>query len=409
MNTWQKYPLFLAGALALVVVCPPSGTAAGYRLFEQDTEATARGSAFVATADNPSAVYFNPAGLSQLDGFHVSAGTYEVYIDSDIETLDGKRSTQNRDRVLTVPSLFASYKLPRLPFTLGLGAYNSFGLALFYPDDSPFRDTAKKAQVIFISLSPVAAWQVTRTFSIGIGPTINYSQVLLNRGIAVPGDGFQFRGSGVAAGYEVGLRWEPLPQHAFGVTYHSSVDVNESGHTHVTVRPFAAMGNPLKVHLPEEDADADLHFPRFIVAGYSFRPTPAWNFEFDLDWTDWSSLNTPLVHQAKSGDAPVLFEWQSSFVYHFGATRTFANGLHVSAGYSYAQNSVPEVTNDGAVPDNDRNIFATGIGSRGKHWDWNVAYELIYQPTRTVHVGLPADGRYDILANSLSVSVGYHF
>ncbi len=122
---------------------------------------------------------------------------------------------------------------------------------MYYPDSSPFRTTARKAQVIYLTFSPVAAWQVTKTFSIGIGPTINYSQVLLNRGIAAPGDSFQFHGSGVAPGYEVGMRWEPFPEHAFGISYHSSNDVNETGHTKVTVRPFLASGNPLKIKVPD--------------------------------------------------------------------------------------------------------------------------------------------------------------
>ena len=399
-------------ALIAVLCCsasPLACHAAGFRLFDQDAEATGRGSAFVATADNVSAVYFNPAGLTQLDGFHIGLGGYAVHIDSDIDSFNGKQSTENRDRLLVVPSIYGSYKLPKLPVTLGVGAYSTYGLGLFYPDDSPFRSTAKKAQIIYITLSPVAAWQVTKTFSIGIGPTINYSQVLLNRGIAVPGDGFQFRGSGVAAGFEAGLRWEPTPQHAFGLAYHSSTDVNESGHTHVTVRPFIAQGNPFKLHLPEEDADAELHFPRFIVAGYSFRPTPAWNLEFDLDWTDWSSLNSPPIHQAKSGNVPVLFEYQSSFIYHFGVTRYFANSLHLSAGYVFSQNSVPEATLDGAVPDNDRHVFTAGIGSRGKRWDWDFAYEFVYQPTRSVSIGTPADGQYQVIANAINVSVGYHF
>lgn len=40
----------------------------GLPLPDQDTAATGRGEAFVATADNPSAIYYNPAGITQLSG-----------------------------------------------------------------------------------------------------------------------------------------------------------------------------------------------------------------------------------------------------------------------------------------------------------------------------------------------------
>ena len=57
-----------------------SGTvfANGMRLVSQDGLATARGEAFVATADNASAVYYNPAGISQISGDQVRIGVYGI-------------------------------------------------------------------------------------------------------------------------------------------------------------------------------------------------------------------------------------------------------------------------------------------------------------------------------------------
>jgi long-subunit fatty acid transport protein len=36
--------------------------------------------AFVATADNPSAIYYNPAGIARIDGTHVRGGLYGIYL-----------------------------------------------------------------------------------------------------------------------------------------------------------------------------------------------------------------------------------------------------------------------------------------------------------------------------------------
>src|SRR5262245_56879978 len=46
----------------------------GFRIPNQDAEAIARGNAFVATADNPSAIYYNPAGITQLEGHNAQIG-----------------------------------------------------------------------------------------------------------------------------------------------------------------------------------------------------------------------------------------------------------------------------------------------------------------------------------------------
>src|SRR4051794_40869794 len=54
--------------------------ALGIRLPDQDAFATARGEAFAATADNPSAIYYNPAGITQLEGFNARVGGYGIFL-----------------------------------------------------------------------------------------------------------------------------------------------------------------------------------------------------------------------------------------------------------------------------------------------------------------------------------------
>src|SRR5262245_24244583 len=53
----------------------------GFDLPDQDPFAIGRGMAFVATADNPSAIYYNPAGLTQLSGSNLRVGVYGLYLD----------------------------------------------------------------------------------------------------------------------------------------------------------------------------------------------------------------------------------------------------------------------------------------------------------------------------------------
>src|SRR5437588_4727610 len=47
---------------------------AGFGLFEQGAKATAMGGAFAATADDPSAIFFNVAGIAQQRHFTILAG-----------------------------------------------------------------------------------------------------------------------------------------------------------------------------------------------------------------------------------------------------------------------------------------------------------------------------------------------
>src|SRR6185369_9590945 len=70
-------------ALAVMFLHPSSAKAVGLRLPNQDPEGIARGNAFVATADNPSALYYNPAGISQLPGDQIRAGLYFISADTE--------------------------------------------------------------------------------------------------------------------------------------------------------------------------------------------------------------------------------------------------------------------------------------------------------------------------------------
>ena len=124
--------------LAATSLAPASGTRVGFK----DAFATARGNAFVATADNPSALYYNPAGLAQLDGTQVSANLYSVSAKSDYSGIGGTASMD--DGAQNIPAFYVSWKPQGAPWTYGLGIYVPFGLATDWPASSPLRTFALK-------------------------------------------------------------------------------------------------------------------------------------------------------------------------------------------------------------------------------------------------------------------------
>src|SRR5436190_992182 len=77
---------------------PADTMANGFRLPDQDAEATARGDAFAATADNPSAIYYNPAGIGQLSGASIRLGTYGLAFKTSYDAPSG-RSFDTSDRI----------------------------------------------------------------------------------------------------------------------------------------------------------------------------------------------------------------------------------------------------------------------------------------------------------------------
>jgi long-chain fatty acid transport protein len=390
--------ILLAGAL------PAPVCGLGIRIADQDPAATARGNAFAATADNPSAIYYNPAGITQLSGHNIRAGIYGITLNSNYE--GNGTSFDTRDEILAVPQLYYTYTPDNLPLSFGLGLYSPYGLGLEWPEDSSFRSSAIEGRLTYLSLNPVVAWQVHPTVSIAAGPHVNYSDVKLRQGTPfnVPGDKFEFEGDDVALGFNLGVLWQPHPMHSFGLAYRSATTMDFDGHSEIVIPPAFSSRESARTR--------DFDIPQHVVVGYSFRPSPRWNLEINVDWTDWDTLDTVTLNQESSADIELPFNWKSSFFYEFGATRYFDNGYHLGAGYIFSENSVPEEYFTPTVPDSDRHIFSLGGGARYDRWHWDAAYQLAYGPERTIdHPNVPpaVQGRYEFISHALTASIGYRF
>jgi long-chain fatty acid transport protein len=389
--------------------------ATGFRLPDQDAAATARGEAFVATADNPSAIYYNPAGISLLDGGNLRAGIYGIYLDPSYTPPGGGNTFNNEDKLHAIPQFFYTYGKTNFPVSFGLGMYSPFGLGLKWPQDTGFRTLATQGALTYMTINPVIAFKPFHTLSIGGGIMVNYVNVDLQQGLTpVPNnDLFRLNVDGWGVGYNLGLLWQPHEKISFGATFRSGPKISLNGKTQSQMNSVQP--------ITYSPANADLPFPLEAVLGISYRPTPKWNFEFDADYTDWSALGTVTIHQASPPpvvplpNVPLTLDWQSSWYYEFGVTRYFNNGWHVSAGYIYNENSVPDAHYTPLVADLDRHFFSVGTGYKGKRLDFDIAYQFGYGPTRTVTgsaaspAGQTADGNYEFISHAIEASVGWHF
>ena len=454
--------------LGLLVWLPSMAFGLGSRLPDQDADATAVGNAFTATADNPSAIFYNPAGIMQLgDGLTTRSGMYGIFIDEEYKPLhgeDGAHDSTAHEPFQPVPQFYMSYHPKDQAFSFGLGVYSPFGLKTEWPDDASFRQAGLYGSLEYIAVNPVFAVQITRSLSVGIGISANYIDAQLREGLSPePGDSFSFKGDGLSVGGNAGILWKPTERQSIGISYHSPVSGDLSGHTQqglngsergaseagnaaiaagkqqleqgieqINSLPIpatdkaaliakanaayeaglAAAGVPASGSFPTSfptlAASGTLKFPQFATLGYSFRPTPDWIIETDIDWTDWDSLNTFSLKRSDGSTVNVPFDWKRSFMYEVGVTRKL--GLYtLRAGYMYSENSVPSSTFNPVIPDSARNIISVGVGRTFGRCSVDLAYQLGIAPDRTIVNDTVADGRYSFLSNAVSISLGYHF
>jgi len=390
-------PLKLVGAIAILPLTAVAVFGAAYDLPDQDAFAIGRGMAVVATADNPSAIYYNPAGITQLEGNNLRAGIYGIYLDPSYKNPATGQTFDNQFKYHAIPQLYYTYGRTNWPVSFGLGSYSPFGLAVIWPQNAGFAPVATEGRLFTETINPVIAFKLSPELSIGGGVMVNYAKLNLQNTM------FQFHGDGWDVGYNLGVRWQPSEKVSLGATFHSGSTMNYHGTTYVS-------------GLGSSPSYSQWPFPLKAIFGISYRPTPKWNLEFDADYTDWSALGTVSVHQFSpplSVFVPTISDplnWQSSWYFEWGATRYFDNGWHVSAGYIFNQNSVPDANYSPLVADLDRHFVSVGVGHKGKKFDFDIAYQFGYGPTRTISSsGGPQNGDYSFISHAIAVSGGWHF
>jgi long-chain fatty acid transport protein len=407
-NTMQSCPalfcrLVLTIATSLCATSAFNAGAVAFRLPNQDPEAIARGNAFAATADNPSAIYYNPAGITQLEGHNLRAGLYLVSGGNEYTSPSGVKAEIDHD-FQPVPQFYYVFSPTNFPLSFGLGVYAPYGLSLDWGKNTTFNSLAESGSVLYACINPVIAWQINPKLSFAVGPTINYSEAEFERAIGfIPGDYFQFEGDGMGCGFNAGILWRPSDQWSFGLSYRYETEVDYDGTS--TTFPYA----------PSQSTSGPLMYPQFVVAGVSYRPNDKWNIEVNVDWTDWDNVDEIVFNGTAFGNISLPVNYKSSFMYEFGVTRQLGNGYAASVGYFFSENSSPDAYFNPIVPDSDLHLGSFGIAHRGKRWDWAAAYHFGYNGGRTVTgsptspTGQNADGTYETLNHGINVAVTLKF
>jgi long-chain fatty acid transport protein len=402
-NEPQSVPMasqWFISLTALTTLVPNVAMGLGSRIPNQDPAAIARGNAFAATADNPSALYYNPAGITQLEGHNLQLGSL-VYLNIYVDYKSpGGAKTENDTAILPVPQLYYAYSPAESPLSYGFGVYAPFGLGVKWHNDAPFATAGLESKLSYVTLNPVVAYQIGSSLSVAIGPNINYSQAKLRQQATalIPGSSFTFEGDDIGFGFNAGVLWQPHAKWSFGLNYRSASTIDYEGDGTFSPEP------PLPA---KTDSSAEFKFPQIITGGVSYRPTPDWNLEVNVDWTDWNTLNTVAIKNV----GPLPLNWESSFFYEAGVTRFLGKGYFMSAGYFFSEASTPDDNFTPIVPDTDLHIGSFGVGRKGERWDWAMAVQVIGGGYRKVtgNVNPTVDGSYKIFTPTISGSISYRF
>jgi long-chain fatty acid transport protein len=410
-------------AVSLFFWCTSSSWAAGFALVQQGTAAMGQGNAFVAEANDASAIFYNPAGLNQIKRAQFYQGSFFNY--PDREYSGGGQDSQTNHRLYR--SLTAYVAIPvHDRVALGLGFFSPFGMGTVWPPTWAGRYITTFSSLQTYSLNPVVSVKVLENLSVAAGFDVLWSKVRLKRKmpVVVPGLGqlpdgeIELRGEGNGTGYNFGLHYEPLSGVKLGVAYRSQIKVNHyGGLTTALPAPFPG---------PNSDGTASIVYPPSLTMGIAYSRFKPFTFEFDTTWTGWSSydklkvnLETPIpVNGVLTTTITTPKNWHDTWAFRFGANYEMNEMMKIRAGYIYDLTPVPDSSFDPQVPDSNRHVFTVGQDLKIWRFTLGFAYNYILSEARTknntivtngVAAPLQANGRYNSDVHSLALSWSFNF
>jgi len=375
----------------------------GFQITELNGRAQGvRNAGAAALAEDLSTVWFNPAGLTRLEGQQIDAtghafdGSFE-FKDTGTMTpigpgggppvpVQGKTSNDAGEFAL-IPNFYYSYHLNDRT-TLGVGMTSPYGLVTDYDDDWVGRYHAVRSELLNININPSIGYRINDQWSIGAGVNIAYVDAELTNAVDVgtimttllpgpagalglsPGtlesDGFaKLTGDDWGYGFNLGVLYELTDATRFGASFRSEIETTVEGELETDL-PDRLVNSPLGLALGLEETSkqggkADLTLPATVNLGVYHRLSEQWTLLAGATWTRWSSFDELRIELEEGGEIVQPEDWDDVWRYNIGFEYHHSPLWTFRAGYEYDETPIDGIANLTArIPDTDRQFFALG-------------------------------------------------
>lgn len=366
----------LQAVTALAAVSMSSGAfAAGYKLPETSTNATALSAAYIANASGPDASYYNPAGMAlNEDGGQIQADLTLVHLPSI--KFEG---TQTIPGVGTLPASDDSKKenipIPTLHYVSPYIGNTRFGLSVVAPGGLSKRwggyaaSSAEEFTLKIVEINPTIGYRINDRLAVGGGLRLVYTDGVVKSAApaALGGLTRDLTGDSIDFGYNLAVHFEPSDRLALSATYRSKVDLTVKGDAELSDVAGLAYDGGAKVTIP---------LPAALALAAAFDVTNDTTLEFVFERTYWGSYEeldfdysgtiTSLGGAALTARHISAFDdakpkdWDDVNTYRFGLTHRFNDKLTLMGGFAIDESPAPRRTIGYELPESDGKIYSLG-------------------------------------------------
>ncbi len=282
-----------------------------YYVSDVGTRSMARGGAFIAGADDTTAVYYNPAALTRIDG-----GQFKLDFAGVQQWITFDRADVGDEVFEPIENCLCPYPVPTIGlaqgFAGGRGAlafsvYPPYAPLIEYPADGPQRYDLVDSTVIEITAGPSAGFEVIPGLSIGAG--LQYKWMLAGQELAIttlegddPSNDILFEMEArdpFTLSWNAGVLWEdPKDQrYAIGAAFVPPVTYEARGYlaADFSQHAFYESGQIVSESARDDDMLLTVKMPMQIKAGVLVRPTDALEIEAAGVYQKWDVVDEVVI------------------------------------------------------------------------------------------------------------------
>lgn len=385
--------------MGVLVISAMTVQAAGFAISEESARGNAMQSTLVGSTKDVSAIFYNPANLTELDnGVHAMFGV--TFARPDYYTDAMGKCTDQHEHVYELPHFYVAAPVTDDVY-LGFGEYTEFGLGTCYENKTkwPLAADSCKTEMYCFTFSPVVGWQVTERLSLGAGLRVLYMNLLNDRMIPAYNSYFKLDVEDWAAGYLAAAAYQLTDTLRLGLVYRSQADFHEEGDVELS-----SLGMKTGVK-------GDLSMPQSVMIGINWQVTKKLELAFNTTWSDWSvvkSLDMDFESPAIP-DQRAPQNWHDTWRYSVGAEYKLNDAWAVQCGYTYDLDPTDAGYANTMCPPGNREQY--GIGCSYGRNNWKIAVDYMYvdihDTNRSIH---GADVHYhDLKTDTLGLSFSYDF
>lgn len=371
--------------LALIfLLLPGLCRAGGYAFYEMSAAAGGQANAYICRVDDPSAVWYNPAALVNLEGNQFSVGSTWLHTEADFTSNLNHVTFKAEPQNLLPIHAFYSHQFSD-GLVLGFGAYTPYVFKFQWPEQSTVSYLSATSELRTLYFTPSVGYRISPNLSVGGGFDLVYADTTSAVNIPETNYGSEINADTIDFGFNLGALIDTNSNVKFAITYKSKVDLNMDGDVSFSGALPGTLPTPAFV-LPIGEAHIDLPVPEQVMLGAS-TTYENWDFEVNLIWVNWDRFDNLRIAFDRNNiivrDLSIPREWHDTWSARLGAEYHWSDELSLKGGYIHDATPQPLRALDPIFADADRTGFALGIGWNDPKWGFDVGYTHLFFEDRT--------------------------